>query len=62
MTLKEKLQLELNDVDSKINKLDYFINGDLYSSVNQTQQSLLRVQLSAMITYRDCLKERLKTL
>jgi hypothetical protein len=61
-TFEQRLTNELNELESKIDKLDSFVNGVVFDSVKEIQKSLLKVQLSAMITYRDCLKQRIKNL
>ena len=57
--LIEKLQDEGKELSEKINNLSNFINGDKFKEINHAQQSLLKVQLQAMITYEQCLRERL---
>lgn len=57
--LIEKLQVEAKELSEKINNLGSFASGEKVREINHAQQSLLKVQLQAMITYEQCLRERL---
>jgi hypothetical protein len=58
-TFKDRLLTEKQELNEKISKLSAFITGPNFATVDTIQQSLLRIQLSAMITYADCLEERI---
>lgn len=58
-TFKDRLLTENQELDEKISKLSAFITGPNFATVDTIQQSLLRIQLSAMITYSLVLKERI---
>jgi hypothetical protein len=53
--IKEQAQLE-----NKLNKLDDFLMSDKIEKIDDIQKALLRVQLTAMITYNQCLTERIE--
>jgi len=59
---KERLTKEYMELVEKINKLENFIIGDIFTSIDPIQQSLLKVQLKAMQTYEQCLTERMSAL
>lgn len=58
----ERLINEREELDAKMNKLDDFIGSDKFKAIDQVQQSLLKLQSSAMETYYRCLDERIKWL
>ena len=53
--INEQAQLE-----KRINKLDNFLMSDKIENIDDIQKALLRVQLTAMITYNQCLTERIE--
>jgi hypothetical protein len=55
----KRLQDEINDLEYRCIKLQNFIVSEDFASVDIRQQSLLRIQVSAMETYLRCLSERL---
>ena len=57
--LNQKLQDEGKALSERINNLKNFIDEEKFKEINHAQQSLLRVQLQAMQTYEQCLRERL---
>jgi hypothetical protein len=57
--LIRKLNLELLEVDEKIRKAEVFLLSKRADNITTTQDSLLRIQVQAMKTYRDCVFERL---
>ncbi len=61
-TFMDRLVREQNELIEKINKLRGFIDSEKFYSVDGRQQSLLRLQLSAMTMYRDILTERMPLL
>lgn len=61
-TFKDRLLEEKAQLDDRGNKLEAFIKGDKFETVHPVQQSLLKIQLQAMVTYGQCLMERLSWL
>ena len=59
---KERLTEESLELEEKVYKLENFIIGDSFTSIDPIQQVLLKVQLKAMQTYEQCLVERMNTL
>lgn len=59
---KSRLLEEKAQVDERGNKLESFIKSNNFETVHPVQKSLLRVQLQAMVTYGQCLKERIEWL
>lgn len=55
---KERLQIELSELQEKINKLSEFIFAGDFNSLEHHQQSLLRIQLVTMRAYETCLIQR----
>lgn len=55
---RERLTKEKKELDEKIEKLDKFIASDAYDDIEGMQMSLLNIQLTAMMTYSQCLLER----
>jgi len=58
-TFKERMVEEIDQLQGKIIKLTDFTYSENFKNIDSVQQSLLRVQLSAMHTYHHCLAERL---
>jgi hypothetical protein len=56
---KTRLEEEFTSLQDKISKLEVFIMSDDFDNIDPNQKALLRIQLSAMLTYSDCLEERL---
>jgi hypothetical protein len=54
-----RLLAEKAELDGRILKLESFVKGHAFNGVAPAQQHLLNVQLSAMLTYSQCLLERL---
>lgn len=61
-TFKERLEIESSELDDKARKLVDFIESDKFNDIEPIQQSLLRAQKHAMLTYGQILHERLKWL
>jgi len=57
---KTRLINEQSQLEKRINKLDNFLMSDKIEKIEDIQKSLLRVQLTAMITYNQCLTERIE--
>lgn len=56
----QRLVDERQQLQEKFDKLKTFIDlNDVFNSLNQEQQSLLKIQASAMFTYLCCLNERI---
>ncbi|WP_340608319.1 crAss001_48 related protein [Xenorhabdus bharatensis] len=51
---------ELAELDGRIAKLSDFIGGAIYKSLEETGQTLLGMQLSAMKAYSEILHKRIK--
>lgn len=58
-TFKDRLLEEKEQLTERGNKLEAFINSGKYQELPPVQQSLLRIQLQAMVTYGQCLIERI---
>lgn len=58
-TFIERLLAEETELNEKKAKLETFIESENFNTVNKEQQSLLKIQLSAMVTYSECLNQRL---
>jgi len=58
-TFLERLNEEANDLASKMLKLGDFIGSENFGNIDEVQQILLQVQIKAMDTYLQCLRERL---
>lgn len=59
---KVKITTEANDLLTKIQALDKFVNTKKFTTLNTTQQELLEEQLTHMKRYYNCLKLRIKNL
>jgi hypothetical protein len=58
-TFMDRLLKERNELEDRSKKLEAFINGEKFATIETIQQSLLVVQLQAMKTYLRCLYERI---
>jgi hypothetical protein len=61
-TFKDRLLEEKAQLDERGNKLESFIKSEAFGNIAPVQQSLLRIQLQAMVTYGQCLMERISWL
>jgi hypothetical protein len=59
---KSRLEIEKSELDEKRSKLEAFINGENFNSIDPSQQELLKQQLPVMGEYSDILAERLALL
>lgn len=60
-TFLDRLRKEQEELSTKIEKLKAFLDTEkFYENIDEIQQTLLRIQYSAMLTYHLCLVERLK--
>ncbi|MEN6624537.1 MAG: hypothetical protein ABFD50_23695 [Smithella sp.] len=55
----ERLIDEKNEVDARSAKLEMFLRTDKAKEIQSGQLSLLNIQFQAMLTYSQCLLERL---
>lgn len=58
-TLKERLLTEKAELDEKRSKLEAFQNSEAFQKIEPVQMTLLNIQAQAMLTYSQCLLERL---
>lgn len=61
-TFKDRLKIEMAELDTKITKLIAFQKSENFSKVTPTQATLLNIQVLAMTTYSQCLSERITDL
>lgn len=61
-TFKDRLLEEKAQLDERGNKLDAFIKSENFEKIEPVQRSLLKIQLQAMVTYGQCLMERISWL
>jgi len=59
---KERLELETEQLEERLSKLDDFIESEKFKTIDPFQQLMLEIQLTAMVTYYTCLEARLKQL
>lgn len=57
---QRRVLIERNELVSKLRKLQAFIGGDVYQSLDQQEQKRLGMQQDAMSTYADILNDRIK--
>lgn len=58
-TFKERLFEEKEELDNKRSKLDAFQKSEAFTKIEPFQMSLLNIQAQAMLTYSQCLLERI---
>ena len=58
-TYLQRLQGEITELSEKRTKLGAFQETPEFKKLDPVQQSLLLIQFSAMLTYEQCLGERL---
>ena len=56
---QERVVVEKNELDEKINKLSSFIESDRWSSVAEDEKERMRKQLVAMGEYSNVLSQRI---
>lgn len=61
-TFKDRLMIEHDELEEKLNKLNDFNASEKANEIDPIQKSLLRIQAGAIYTYLECLKERLARL
>ena len=57
---QEKVVVEKQELDEKIDKLTLFIKGTIYASLPAEEQMRLNNQLGYMVGYSNCLGERIE--
>jgi hypothetical protein len=62
MDLKQRLEIERDELEEKLNKLNGLNQSEKANEVGADQKSLLIIQAGAMYTYLECLKARLERL
>ena len=60
LSAKDRVEIELSQLDEKITKLDTFIKSEKFKLLNESNQAILKRQLNAMKDYAICLTLRLK--
>lgn len=58
-TFKERLEIERQELEEKRTKLNEFQQSEAFQNIAPVQMSLLNIQAQAMLTYGQCLVERL---
>ena len=59
-TAKERVELELNELEERRSKLKRFVLSEHFSKLSNVQQMLLMSQIDIMTSYANCLHRRLK--
>lgn len=59
MEARTRVEHELVDLKTKIDKLNKFMESDKFNVMNKTEQLLLHSQYNAMLVYANCLTLRL---
>lgn len=59
-TWLERVKIEAEDLDDKINKLGKFFDTDQFRALGMDHRVVLVKQLTAMCDYHSCLKLRIK--
>jgi hypothetical protein len=58
-TWLERVKIEAEELETKVNKLGAFIEGEAYRALNMDHRVVLGTQLMAMCSYLACLKHRM---
>jgi len=59
MDFKERLIQEKAELNEKMEKLDAFMASEAFQRIDPVQMTLLNIQSLAMVTYSQCLLERI---
>ena len=59
-TAKERVELELKELEERLGKLKTFVLSEPFSKLPTVQQMLLMSQIDIMTSYANCLYRRLK--
>ena len=58
-TYQQRVLNEKKELDEKIQKLESFLDNDLFKNLNETERNLLKSHLGIMSIYSDILKLRI---
>lgn len=61
-TFTDRLKIEMEDLQVKLKKLEDFLYSDKSDSLEETQKSLMKIQLCAMVTYYGIVSTRFDSL
>ena len=61
-TFLTRLKKEEEELSIKLDKLDTFMYSDKFNSIPDIQKTILKIQYTAMVTYKMCLLERIEKL
>lgn len=61
-TFTDRLKIEMEDLEVKLKKLEDFLYSDKSDSLEETQKSLMKIQLCAMVTYYGIVSTRFDSL
>lgn len=61
-TFTDRLKIEMEDLEVKLQKLENFLYSDKSDSLEETQKSLMKIQLCAMVTYYGIVSTRFDSL
>ena len=61
-TFTDRLKIEMEDLEVKLQKLENFLYSDKSESLEETQKSLMKIQLCAMVTYYGIVSTRFESL
>lgn len=59
-TAKDRVQIELTDLQIKLESLQAFVNSDKFNELGEYMQKLLLEQKASMTDYADVLEQRLQ--
>ena len=57
--IKERVKVELDELQMRLTKLKHFVEGERITTVSDEMADLLRQQYAVMQQYRDILKKRI---
>ena len=57
---KDRMKTEHNELAERIVRLSTFINGPIFETLEEDEQSDMKEQLRAMIMYRTALERRMR--
>ncbi len=56
---EQRVVVERDELQSKIVKLEAFMEGDIFEGMEYTDRKFMRIQLMAMMTYCEALNSRI---
>ena len=59
-TFQDRLQIEECELNDKINKLNYFMQGEKFAALNEIQRNYMNEQYRVMVKYQEILKKRIE--